>query len=454
MRDGTTPPPLTSKGKITSGDLELLFKEFPLKGVAASASDLQTAQRAYAELAAYHGRSDRWRVFLAVAQARNLTFVEVIASLQPNEKRYLAGWAFDAGEVDFGLAVYHDLLSTAGHTGSTKDSVEYLHLLVERGRLEDAWTERDRLVCGADEGLVFLGALTVAMGRAGEVQSRLDKRKDRLHLNGDLCALSALVNLALGDRENADRDLNTARRLGAWDDTVRLEVAKAFGVPPDFLVRHRVPFAQTCAKTLRNLGALLEPSDQPSPHWFGGDTYQMPRCAECQGQVSQWFLIDLRVIPEFNELSRRFPLFPLLGCRSCWHMQEFVVNPDSCTVKNVAATSADDPTDPDDPIDGGLPQQFACLEPREPQEVSDDDDAAVDQFYELPRTPQVGGVPHWIHDPAVVLCRLCRKDMIYVAAMAPTDLFIPEIYINNGSGFQYHFVCPDCFTLSVLPQFS
>lgn len=44
--------------------------------------------------------------------------------------------------------------------------------------------------------------------------------------------------------------------------------------------------------------------------------------------------------------------------------------------------------------------------------------------------------------------------MIYVAAMAPTDLFIPEIYINNGSGFQYHFACPDCFTLSVLPQFS
>ena len=132
------------------------------------------------------------------------------------------------------------------------------------------------------------------------------------------------------------------------------------------------------------------------------------------------------------------------------------MDPDSLTVKNVASTSAEDPTDPGQRIDESLWQQFARVEHRERQEVSDED-ARTDQFYELPQTPQVGGVPHWIHDPAALLCRLCRKDMIYVAAMAPTDLFIPEIYtnnINNGSGFQYHFACPDCRTFSVLPQFS
>jgi hypothetical protein len=42
--------------------------------------------------------------------------------------------------------------------------------------------------------------------------------------------------------------------------------------------------------------------------------------------------------------------------------------------------------------------------------------------------------------------------MTFVAALAGTDEFHVSVVVNNDSGYQYHFACPACRTITVLPQ--
>ena len=45
-------------------------------------------------------------------------------------------------------------------------------------------------------------------------------------------------------------------------------------------------------------------------------------------------------------------------------------------------------------------------------------------------------------------------DGIHVAAMSNVENFKPRVPINNESGYQYHFACNRCRTLSVVAQWS
>ena len=68
--------------------------------------------------------------------------------------------------------------------------------------------------------------------------------------------------------------------------------------------------------------------------------------------------------------------------------------------------------------------------------------------------PQIAGAPDWVQDWEPAFCPLCHAPMSFVAAMGSTWRmgFAPELTINNGSGYQYHFACAPCRVLSVFGQ--
>jgi hypothetical protein len=79
----------------------------------------------------------------------------------------------------------------------------------------------------------------------------------------------------------------------------------------------------------------------------------------------------------------------------------------------------------------------------------------IEDKYGRPYESRVAGEPEWQQSPIRVYCRQCRQAMIYVASLASaTPGFEPVVFINNDSGFHYHYACNDCHTLSVIPQWS
>jgi hypothetical protein len=98
-----------------------------------------------------------------------------------------------------------------------------------------------------------------------------------------------------------------------------------------------------------------------------------------------------------------------------------------------------------------IPKQYVQLEWLPPNLNPSAQDS--NEAYSAER-PQVAGYPAWVQDPQHVFCKTCRRGMVFVAAMANTTGFDPYIPINNEGGFQYHFACNSCRTISVIAQWS
>jgi hypothetical protein len=196
----------------------------------------------------------------------------------------------------------------------------------------------------------------------------------------------------------------------------------------------------------RNPGARLNPCPGPSPHWFGGDDFRMPACRGCGHPIRQWFLLDIRAIDPLKEKLPGWTNFPLLGCMDCmvWMgRHDYEVDQQTMTVRLVnVATSTKRYGKPFSTLPA-IAKQFVQLN----WKLSEEELQAWER-------PQVGGVPFWTQEPLNVFCNSCREEMVFVAAMASTPGFEPYIAINNESGYQYHFACNDCHTISVIAQWT
>lgn len=65
---------------------------------------------------------------------------------------------------------------------------------------------------------------------------------------------------------------------------------------------------------------------------------------------------------------------------------------------------------------------------------------AVDLFADIRQhEPLVGGSVPWVQAPVGVPCLQCREPMVYVAAMTTPARFRGQPFINNASGYQFHF---------------
>lgn len=105
-----------------------------------------------------------------------------------------------------------------------------------------------------------------------------------------------------------------------------------------------------------------------------------------------------------------------------------------------------------------------CFDARDADRTHIDDELAylppvavdIDANFDPERwdEPLVGGYVPWVQSPIGVPCLECRNPMVYVASMATPARFDDTPFINNGSGYQFHFACDRCLTLSVVAQWT
>ncbi len=164
--------------------------------------------------------------------------------------------------------------------------------------------------------------------------------------------------------------------------------------------------------------------------------------------MQAFFVFDVGAEPTLRARLPGWTHLPLVGCLDCclWLMRrDFRVNQDARTVA-VLGVQADA---------NALASYGKALRPEgAPIRRQNAVLRAIpsDAPPENDRT-QVGGEPDWVQDFERAFCPLCHDEMTFVAALGSYSKdFVPELTINNGSGYQYHFACAPCGTLAVFGQ--
>ena len=418
------------------------------------AGDLDQGAQSYARQATNHGAAgDWWQIWRDIQDLRNKPLTEALDELTPEGRRWYAKWAFANGRKDEGLAAYATYLANPGRFGPFSDeTVVYLDHLLQDARHPDVLEIVDALAVRYDdlplEQMCAARALA-ALGKHREAIGRVRSARERHPDAGSLWALEAILLHQTGDTAAAQTALGECLRLPLEDPRLLQELREVLGPMaggPEEGVAGTAAHgsAATPRPWAENPGWRPVPSDRPTPHHYGGETFRMPACAGCGHPIRQWFVFDLREIPVLRERLPAWALFPLLGCADCTvHMgrHDYEVDLETLEVRlvnvGISVTRFGKACDTLPPI----PQQFVGLE----------DGTGEDDGWEH---PQIGGVPNWTQQPERVFCRGCRSEMVFVGAMASTIGFEPYVPINNESGFQYHFGCGNCRTISVIAQWS
>jgi tetratricopeptide (TPR) repeat protein len=416
-------------------DITALIRKHPLgtprKTEQVLSGELEGAAQRYATYAAYVGDDlELWKVWLAIQQARGLDLTSALGELPPQGRRFLGVAQLEAGEDDVGLLAYARYLKSPGKIGPFSHETKlFLDALSRCGRGDEAMQWVGTLEGRSDTTPVetlWAASHLHATGKLAEAQERLQSVLTRHPDWPDGWELSAQIARALGDTSRAVADAEKAAKRRA---------------PSAF------DYDENVAAFQRNPGQTLVPSEAPGPHWYGGGDYAMPACAGCGYTISQWFWLDLTAITELHELLPNWPGCPLLGCSACmvWMGRHdySVDHAEKCIVlRNVAISTKEFGKPFDAPPK--LQRRYAKLVPTKP----------TDSPFDVALGPMVGGAPLWTQSPELALCPECDEPMVYVAAMTTPEAFEPPFVINNESGFQYHFACNACRTLSVIAQWT
>ncbi|NUO53168.1 MAG: hypothetical protein HOV80_30330, partial [Polyangiaceae bacterium] len=236
-----------------------------------------------------------------------------------------------------------------------------------------------------------------------------------------------------GIRELADPYVQAT--MNAWGKDAGAEALARFEAKLPRAARPEARTAGVKGSTFR-----LVPSGDRSRHSFGGYDLSMPDCAACGDKLRQWFSLDVEAEPSLQSMLPGWALFPLLGCGSCrvWMFRsDYVLDTDTTKVDIVkihaepgdlrAAAQARIKSSP-------LPRANAML-----------------VFANAPTSspePVVGGEPHGPSNTRAVECWVCNRAMSFIGAMASPRAFAPAIQMT---GYQDHFACGRCRTLSVMP---
>lgn len=201
----------------------------------------------------------------------------------------------------------------------------------------------------------------------------------------------------------------------------------------------RAPRQEARATGVKGSTFHLVPSADRSRHSFGGYDLAMPDCAACGDKLRLWFSLDVEAEPSLLSLLPGWAMFPLLGCGSCrvWMFRsDYALDADTTKVDIVrihaepgdlrAAAQARVKSAP-------LARVNAILVFANPTSLAE---------------PVVGGAPHGGSTAKPVVCWVCNGVMSFIAAMASPRAFAPAIQMT---GYQDHFACGSCRTVSVLP---
>lgn len=435
--------------------IQRLIAKHPLGTRAATdrvlSGTLENAAVRYAGHAEHHG-TDRsiWEVWLAIQRALGRDLDAALSDLRPAQRRWFAKAALAAGHLEEGVAAYEKYLAKPGNIGPFgHENVEFLEALAALNRPERLLECVDQLDLSSGDALVeqlWAARFCIAQCDFDQARKRLDPALKRHHDSGDAWAVRALLAAAEGELVKTKAYLLEAANLTIEDESLRAEVDRR--LPKEWaqaVLRSDAPedWEDSVERYFEQPPLVPSPSNEPEPHWFGGEDFTLPACQGCGHSIRQWFAFDLRAIPELNQQLPSWTLFPFLGCGDCvvWMgRHDYVVNQATLEVRltNVAISTSE--YGKAFVVTRPLPRAFAKLSrfPEEPE----------------PARPLVGGAPYWTQQPTNVYCPECRARMTYVGAMATAAEFDPPFVINNESGFQYHFACGECSVISVIAQWT
>ena len=441
-----------------SRELVALIEAHPLPPRRGSSAhvldDLALAASRYSVAAMLHGTSDVWRVWLAIERERGRTRSESIDELPVQGCRYLAHWAFDHADDTLGLDAYRTYLvkgaslEKSRRIGPFAPEARYLRALARAGRIDEALDTLDQF--GADALLESCGlaADLVAAGRASEAVNRM---RAVIHVYDDSSfawAHYAFALGAIGAHEEMLRALRESCLHEPLDPTTSMALSLSTLASEEQLLRWQSPALPSRDRSWLDWraspGERVVLSDEPSPHTFGGDQLVLPDC-RCGRRMRAVFVFDAREIPSLRDRLPRWSHLPLLTCADCvdWMFRrDFGVN--GRVVQLLGVNGAFQACERRARVENfsGRPVRLARVSPPGDDELGDW------------QHTQVGGAPCWVQSPRRVRCRLCRDEMVFVAALASSSGFDPYVPINNESGFQYHFACNACRTLSVFGQWT
>ncbi len=439
-----------------SPELVALVEAHPLRGSSADLlDDLALASSRYAFAAGLRD-SDLWHVWLAIERERGRTQAESIDDLSSAAaRRDLASWAFARGNDALGLAAYAAFLAYDAHLRKTDptyafapETMPYLDALTRLGRLDEAARVLDEF---APNGLRETWVVVAAFLGAGRGAEAVDRMRALVRVYDDSSFAWAHLAIALGatgaagETEHALRESCLHEPLEA---ELRARLTRATGTTEAQLVAWRgaePPSRERAWDDWRaQPGERVVPGDEPSPHTFGGDALTLPDC-RCGRRMRAAFVLDLREVASLRARLPRWEHVPLLTCTDCveWMFRrDFLV--ERLTVRLLGVVGAFQPCRLRDPA------ERLSVRPVRLQAVRVTDEEELPDWEHT----QVGGAPPWVQGPRRMRCRLCRDEMIFVAALASTKGFEPYVPINNESGFQYHFACNGCRTLSVVGQWT
>jgi hypothetical protein len=425
------------------------------------AKGLAEAAAAYAKQGSYEGaKGPWWRVWRAIERARGHRLREALAPLKPEARRWFALWSFAQGRAREGSTAYRAYLAEPGRIGPfDRENAVYLEHVASRGDAARVVRVADELMAKTPHGglvpLIVLKAL-ISLGDVAALAARYPRPAGATLHDGDAWAPHAMAQASAGHAREADDALTMCAKLGVGSsrDTSLLDVLLAtLSVSSDEWARRRGPWDypkdDRHAKWLADRGLRPEPTSEPSAHAFGGDDLTMPPCPGCAHRMHALYVVEVAAVPALQARLPGWRWLPLVGCLDCclWlTRRDFRVDQDGRRVEIVgvsanAASLAELGKAVGEPL-APIARQSVTLRAIDPAAPPESD-----------RT-QIAGEPDWVQDFERPFCPLCHDEMTFVAALGSDHRsgLVPELMINNGSGYQYHFACAPCGTLAVFGQ--
>lgn len=168
-------------------------------------------------------------------------------------------------------------------------------------------------------------------------------------------------------------------------------------------------------------------------HRFGGNTWNVPKCENCQAPYHQIFTFDLKD-SSINEMQidglDELPLISCVNCSTCWEPQVFKID---VTNKEVKTLSVNDTQnwiqDEEDRILSPLPEVKVKLVDMTDEDIPID----IDTYYNIfdsfgdEYICRLLGSPLYTQHPIDRECPVCKNEMKYIATIGS------QIYGKKGS---------------------
>ncbi|MFO0546873.1 MAG: hypothetical protein U0271_00730 [Polyangiaceae bacterium] len=421
--------------------------------------DLESGVDRYRELGVAGKSSDEWwTVFFALEGELGRGFEQSVLTLDTPARLSVARWAFEQGRVDVGLLAYRSFLEDGAAKPEVADALRYIdHAATSLGPIEGA-RAADAVLAKLDSPEIRLCSVEhwLAAGNPNEAKLRIAGRGAA----AEDWAILAIVEARLGNPPGVQRALeNAAKRRfvspiieRAMLDATKTNDAGWARLKAASAALPRSPSASGGARPAPapvpavRRGALLFPANDRTPHSFGGFDLFMPPCAACGQPIRQWFLVSVEEDFELGRVLKQIRELPLMSCGACdaWRFRhDYAVDADGTTL-TLLAVHADA---------AALARAASSLRPI--PSIARQNAMLINRASlssEPPYSTFVGGDPPWLGVPLDINCPRCQRSMLFVAALGQVSQFKPPMSFNGGVGYQLHFACDPCRTLSVIPE--